>query len=215
VIAVLSMWAAATGHGAIIAGLVIALGIGIAAAALLDNRALAPWLLGAALLLAVPAGAIAATGVHFGGGIGERDYRPAQVADIPADGYELGIGQLIVDLRDLPWQDGQTIPVESDLGIGQMVVSVPENVCVVATSKAKAGEIVVRGDSSDGVDVESDPTHPTGKAPRLELDSSIQFGQVVITDQDPDTITRGGPHHRHNEGVNRDEQQRQREACAA
>jgi phage shock protein PspC (stress-responsive transcriptional regulator) len=216
VIAVLSMWAAATGHGAIVAGLVIALGIGIAAAALLDNRALAPWLLGAALLLAVPAGAIAATDVHFDGGIGERDYHPAQVSDIPADGYELGIGQLVVDLRDIPWQKGQTIPVKSDLGIGQMIVSVPENVCVVTDASAKAGELVVRGSADDGVDVQTEQNHPTGKAPRLELDGSIQFGQVVVTDQDPDVINHVGPGERkHDEGNDPDEQQRQKEACAA
>jgi phage shock protein PspC (stress-responsive transcriptional regulator) len=216
VIAVLSMWAAATGNGAIVAGLVIALGIGIGAAALLDNRALTPWLLGVALLLGVPAGAIAATDVHFDGGIGERDYHPAQVADIPADGYELGIGQLIVDLRDIPWQNGQTIPVKSDLGIGQMIVSVPENVCVVTDATAKAGELVVRGSSDDGVDVQTDQNHPTGKAPRLELDGSIQFGQVVVTDQDPDVINHVGPGERkHDEGNDPDEQQRQKEACAA
>jgi predicted membrane protein len=154
--------------------------------------------------------------VHFDGGIGERDYHPAQVSDIPSDGYELGIGQLVVDLRDIPWQKGQTIPVKSDLGIGQMIVSVPENVCVVTDATAKAGEIVVRGSSDDGVDVQTEQNHPTGKAPRLELDGSIQFGQVVVTDHEPDAINHVGPGSRkHDEGDDPEEQQRQKEACAA
>jgi hypothetical protein len=165
---------------------VIAIGVAIAATAFIaDARRVAPWLLAAALILALPAGAIAAADIRFDGGIGEREYRPAAVTDLPADGYDLGVGQMVVDLRDLAWIEGQTVSLSSELGIGQMIVSVPPDVCVNAEAKGKAGELVVRGQKSDGVDLEIDQSPPTSKAPRLDLDAEIQLGQLVVTDRDP------------------------------
>jgi hypothetical protein len=110
------------------------------------------------------------------------------VADLPEDGYELGTGQLIVDLRDMPWTPGQTIPVSAELGMGQMIVSVPSEVCVVAHATGKAGELLVAGDRSDGFDPEVDQGQPLTNAPRLELDAELQFGQMIVTDRDPDEV---------------------------
>jgi phage shock protein PspC (stress-responsive transcriptional regulator) len=185
-VAACAAWATATGHGTVVAGVVIAIGVAIAATAFIaDARRVAPWLLAAALILALPAGAIAAADIRFDGGIGEREYRPAAVTDLPADGYDLGVGQMVVDLRDLAWIEGQTVSLSSELGIGQMIVSVPPDVCVNAEAKGKAGELVVRGQKSDGVDLEIDQSPPTSKAPRLDLDAEIQLGQLVVTDRDP------------------------------
>jgi phage shock protein PspC (stress-responsive transcriptional regulator) len=188
-VAAIAGWLTATGNGTIVAGIVIAIGLALAATAFFsDARRASPWLLAAALLLALPAGAVAAADIHFDGGIGERDYRPTSIAALPDDGYELGVGQLIVDLRDLPWVEGQTISLDSELGVGQMIVSVPSNVCVDAHAKAKAGELVVRGEKSDGVDTELDQGEPLGSAPRLDLDAEIQLGRLVVTDRDPDEV---------------------------
>ena len=121
-----------------------------------------PWLLASALLLAAPAGAIAAADIHFDGGIGERAYSPASVSDIPADGYEFGVGQMVVDLRELPWAEGQAIP-DSTLG-PRPDDRLGPSVCVDADANAKAGELIVRGETSDGVDAEIDQGEPTGAA---------------------------------------------------
>jgi phage shock protein PspC (stress-responsive transcriptional regulator)/uncharacterized membrane protein len=186
-------WATATGHGSVVAGVVIALGVAIAATAFIgEARRIAPWLLAGALVLGVPAGATAAADVHFDGGIGERNYTPTAVSDVPADGYDFGVGRMVVDLRDLPWANGQAIAVSSSLGIGQMIVSVPSNVCVHAHATGKAGELLIRGDQSDGIDPEVDQGLPRSDAPRLDLDADIQFGQVIVTDQDPDEVDHGG-----------------------
>jgi phage shock protein PspC (stress-responsive transcriptional regulator) len=193
-VAVFAAWATATGHGSVVAGVVIALGVAIAATAFIgETRRIAPWLLAAALVLGLPAGATAAADIRFDGGIGEREYRPIAVTDIPSHGYDFGVGQMIVDLRDLPWTTGQTIPVSSELGVGQMIVSVPSNVCVVAHATGKAGELLVRGDQSDGIDPEIDQGEPRSNAPRLDLDAEIQIGQLIVTDQDPDDVADHGP----------------------
>jgi phage shock protein PspC (stress-responsive transcriptional regulator) len=210
-VAALAAWATATGHGSVVAGVVIALGVAMVATAFIgEARRVAPWLLAAALVLGLPAGATAAADIRFDGGIGEREYRPVAVTDIPSDGYDFGVGQLIVDLRDLPWAMGQTISVSSELGVGQMIVSVPSNVCVVAHATGKAGELLVRGDQSDGIDPEIDQGEPRSNAPQLDLDAEIQIGQLVVTDRDPDAVAEHGPRR-----FDRDQltEESQRQAC--
>jgi phage shock protein PspC (stress-responsive transcriptional regulator) len=192
-IAAIAAWATATGHGTVVAALVIALGVAIAATAFLaDTRRIAPWLLAGALVLGLPAGAVAAADLDFDGGIGEREYQPAALADLPPDGYDFGVGQMIVDLRYLPWQKGQAIAIESKLGVGRMIVSVPSGVCVDAQATAKAGQLLVRGEKSDGIDPEVDQGQPRSDAPRLDLDAEVQLGQLIVTDQAPAAITEHG-----------------------
>ena len=211
-VACVAAWATATGQGDVVAGIVIALGLAIAATAFMggEARRVAPWLLASALVLGAPAGAVAAADIHFAGGIGERSYSPAAVADLPADGYEFGVGQLVVDLRELPWTDGQTVSLDSTLGIGQMIVSVPAHVCVDAEAKVKAGELVVRGETSDGVEAEINQSEPAGSAPRLDLSADLQLGQLVVTYRDPDDLD----HDDLSDSDRSDERDSQREACA-
>lgn len=193
-LAAISAWITATGHGTVVAGIVIALGVGLVAVAFATGvrRRVTSTLLTLALVLGIPAGAVAAAGIDIDGSIGQRTYTPTLPADIPADGYKLGTGQLIVDLRDLPWQQGKTISASAHLGIGQMIVSVPSRVCVVAHATGKAGELVVAGDVSHGIDPDVSQGSPTSNAPRLALDADIQLGQMLVTDQDPDRITSQG-----------------------
>jgi phage shock protein PspC (stress-responsive transcriptional regulator) len=217
-LAVASAWVTATGHGTIVAGVVIAVGVALVAAAFVEGvrRRVLPWLVGAGLLLAIPAGAVAAADVHIDASMGEREYRPAAVADIPEDGYELGMGKLIVDLRDLPWAKGEAIPVSAELGMGQMIVSVPSNVCVVADAEAKAGELLVAGETSDGLNPDVDGSEPQSAAPRLDLDAELQFGQLVVTDRDPDEVDNHGPGprgHGYDNEDNEEVAETQRQVC--
>jgi phage shock protein PspC (stress-responsive transcriptional regulator) len=192
-LAAVSAWTTATGHGTIIAGVVIALGIALIAFAFAPEfrRRSTPLLLTTALVLGIPAGAIAAADIDIDGSIGQRTYTPTAIADVPADGYELGTGQLIVDLRELPWQKGKTIPVSAHLGIGQMIVSVPKNVCVVGHATGKGGELVVAGELSHGVDPDVSLSTPSTDAPRLDLSADIQLGQMIVTDQAPSQAENG------------------------
>ena len=63
----------------------------------------ARWLILPALSLALSAGFVTAAGIDLDGGIGDREYRPTAATDI-RDSYKLGVGELVVDLRqaDLP-----------------------------------------------------------------------------------------------------------------
>jgi phage shock protein PspC (stress-responsive transcriptional regulator) len=198
-LAVVSAWVTATGHGTAIAVTVIFLGLALVAAAFATDvrRRATPPLLVLALVLGIPAGGIAAADIKFDNSVGERTYTPTVATDIPADGYKLGTGQLVVDLRRLPWKQGQTIAASAHLGMGQLIVSVPSRVCVVGHADGKAGELIVAGDVSRGIDPDIDKATPTSNAPRLDLDADIQLGQMTVTDQDPDRIENRGPDYDH------------------
>lgn len=210
-IAAVSAWITATGHGTVVAVAVIALGFVLVAAAFATDvrRRLTPPLVVLALVLGIPAGAVAAADIKFDNSVGQRTYTPTVAADLPADGYKLGTGQLVVDLRQLPWAPGQTIAASAHLGIGQMIVSVPSSVCVVGHTTAKAGDLVVAGDVSNGVDPEVDQGTPTSKAPRLDLDADIQLGQLIVTDEAPDEIDTHGVDYDHHQ----QEADAQRQVC--
>ena len=86
----------ALGGGVIVAGLVIACGVGLVGGAF---RGGARWLIVPALVLALPLGAVAATDLDIRGTWGDRTFHPASVDEL-ADGYDMGIGSLKVDTRD-------------------------------------------------------------------------------------------------------------------
>ena len=97
---------------------------------------------------------MSAAGIDLDGGVGERDYRPTSVVDL-RDTYELGMGELIVDLRqtDLPAGD---VPLDVDLGVGEARVIVPEDVCVATDAEVGIGEVRSFGRHNEGVDVDFD-----------------------------------------------------------
>ena len=210
-VAVLSVWTTATGHGTVVAILVAVLGVSLVTVAFAASvrRRIVPWLVTAGLLLGLPAGAVAAADIHFSGSIGEREYIPTVVSDLPADGYELGTGQMTIDLRRLPWAKSQTIHVTAHQGLGQMIVSVPKNVCIVGHATAKAGELIVGGEVGHGVDAEIDQSQPLTRAPRLDVDADLQFGQLLVTDEAPNEIDSRGVDYDHHQ----QEEDSQRRVC--
>ena len=179
--AMFSAWAGATGHGVAVAGVITAIGVLLALAAF---RGGARWLIAPAVVLAIPLGTVAAADISFGDGVGEREYRPASIESLPAGGFELGVGRLGVDLRELDWGPRTVVELDTDLGIGETVIAIPESVCVAAHATAAAGDIQVAGDSSDGIDAEFDNDVPAEALPRLELDAEVDLGAIRVLNDD-------------------------------
>ena len=149
---------AALGGGAVIAGVVIALGLALIAAAFMGGRR-ARWLVLPAIAIAAPLGFVAASELDIKGGMGERSYRPTSVSELQPR-YKLGAGEMRIDLRDLQLPDGRT-PLNVKMGAGHVVVYVPENVCVSSRVKLGAGYAEVLDRDSSGFDVElAERAHP-------------------------------------------------------
>lgn len=169
--------AAAFGAGAIVAGTVIALGLALVVTAFTGRSR--RWLIVPALALAAPVAAVAAVDLRFEGGVGERDYRPRDVGSIQPR-YELGIGELVIDLRDVRFPSGTT-PLDIDLGMGELRVIVPDEVCVRTDVHVDVGEVRVFGHESGGTDVDwlEQPRNEAG-APELAINADVGLGAVDI-----------------------------------
>jgi phage shock protein PspC (stress-responsive transcriptional regulator) len=175
-IAIGGAWAAAAGGETVVAIVVIASGVAILAGAFLRPIR---WLVLPAMALALSAGAVAASGIDLDGGVGERDYRPASVTDL-RDEYELGMGELIVDLRhaDLPAGD---VPLAVDVGIGEARVIVPDDVCVATDARVGMGEARAFDRDSAGVDVDlEDLPDADAGVTRLLVEADVGIGAVRI-----------------------------------
>lgn len=173
---------AAVGGGTTIAVLAILAGVALVVAGLSGG---ARWLIAPALVLVLPLAIVAAADVRVDGGIGERQYRPATMAELRPD-YELGMGELIVDMRDVDLPAGTTT-MRVQVGIGHTVVRVPEDACVSSDVQIGAGHAQVLDRTNDGLDVDfTQVASPAGDSPRLELEGQVGIGALeVVRGDDP------------------------------
>src|SRR3954452_20039885 len=168
--------AAALGGGVVIAVLAIVAGFALIGTAFVGG---ARWLIVPALALVLPLGVVSAAGIDLHGGVGDRDYRPATMAQV-RDHYELGMGSLVVDLRDVDLPGGTT-DLNVDVGLGKAVLFVPSDVCV--TSKVDVGvgasDVLDRdNDGADGHYVDDSPA-PVGR-PELHIDADVGVGVIEV-----------------------------------
>ena len=182
-------FAVALGWGVPVAVAIIAIGALLVLAAF---RGGARWLIAPAVALAVGAGLAAAADLDWSDGIGEREYQPLSAKAIPADGYKLGIGRLVVDLRDLDWKQARVVRLNVDLGTGQANVFVPERLCVEGSTHVGIGESEVAGERNDGVDVDHGVGSGSAAVPRLEIDADVDIGQLRVINSDTASVDNPG-----------------------
>jgi phage shock protein PspC (stress-responsive transcriptional regulator) len=117
-------------------------------------------------------------------GVGEQFNTPRTVL-AASEPYELGIGSLQLDLTALRIPDGvTTVPVTATVGLGELVVVVPDDVRVIVDADAQLGELRI-----DGVDRINDPSPsfegelPGGPAtgPILDLTLHTNVGAVEVS----------------------------------
>lgn len=117
----------------------------------------------------------------LGGGVGERLERPATVSEL-RDEYVLGIGQLTVDLTDLSAGAlGADARTRVRVGVGQLVVIVPEELPVLVFARATVGNVRVFEDEEGGFGAEREAGPGLdGRGSVLELVLSVGLGEVEV-----------------------------------
>jgi phage shock protein PspC (stress-responsive transcriptional regulator) len=184
-------FAAAAGPAWLVPLLVIAAGVAIVAGAF---SAPFRWLVLPAVSLGLAAGMVAAAGIDLDGGVGERDYRPATTADL-RERYELGIGELVVDLRDTELPAGD-VPLELDLGMGEARLIVPQEVCVATAADVGMGNVSVFGRDNGGIDVDFDESPDADPdTTRILLDAEVGIGEVRVHDEEDELDFRNDDFH--------------------
>ena len=179
--------AAATAvFGAIpMASLVILLGAGLIFAAIQNHRKIAIWMLGAALVIAVPMAVISIADLRIEGSYGERTETPITASEIPNDGYKMAAGAMTIDLRKIQFDSTRdlTLPVRSGFGATRIIV--PDDVCVTGKVDGKAGLAEIRGTESSGAGVDktlNSPSTERGGIRGVNLDAEFKLGYFEVID---------------------------------
>ncbi|MCA1692351.1 MAG: LiaF-related protein, partial [Actinobacteria bacterium] len=115
-------------------------------------RGRARWLIPLGLFLGVALMGASVIDVPIGGGVGERLYRPASLAEVSSP-YRLGAGELTLDLRDLDLS-GSTTTVVASVGVGEILVIVPYGPSVDVDAELGVGELHLLGRHWEGLGVD-------------------------------------------------------------
>jgi phage shock protein PspC (stress-responsive transcriptional regulator) len=126
--------------------------------------------------------AIAMAGATAGSRWEDRVVRtPDSAAQVQAR-YEIGAGELILDLTDvsdLQALDGRTIEVRA--GVGSIEVKLPPGVDVEVSANVGLGDAEVFGDRQDGGGVDITGSHDGGvNVPDLHLDIELGLGEIDV-----------------------------------
>jgi phage shock protein PspC (stress-responsive transcriptional regulator) len=162
---------------ALAAGVAI-IGAAIAAGAMTHRRVGGLIFLGLILLAAF--GVAAVTPVSVSSGVGEKRERPATLTELQSR-YELGIGELNLDLGAVALQSGTT-PVNANVGVGHVLITVPDGVALEIDAQAGVGEVNIFGARDDGFDAHRSVSvaGSTPDAPVLDIEADVGIGNVEV-----------------------------------
>jgi len=167
----------------------IALAAGLAISAVVNG---AWFFVPLVLILGAAAGFLVAAEPSLDGGIGERVIRPSDV-DQAEELHDLAIGELTLDLVDVPLDTDRPVWVNADVGVGRLHVIVPAGAIVELTSEVGTGHVMV-GDREVLAGVRHDDRRtlqalgePTGT---IVLDLRIGIGEIDI-DRDVFAVAAG------------------------
>jgi len=133
-----------------------------------------------ALGLLVAPGAIVAAfvTVPLGGGIGDVEFAPRSVGELRPE-YRLAAGDLWVDLRDFD-PNANPAPITASVGIGRLVVVVPEDRPVEIDARVSGGGLALFGSRQIGTGLGDRIERPTGSARALVLELEVGIGGLVV-----------------------------------
>jgi phage shock protein PspC (stress-responsive transcriptional regulator) len=95
--------------------------------------------------------------------------------------YKLGLGELSIDLRQVPFTAGDEVDLKAELGAGELRVWVPEDVTVVVDASAKAGELHVLNHTEEGINPDISFTDAGSReGGTLNLDLELGLGEISV-----------------------------------
>ena len=141
-----------------------------------------PGLVALGVLLSIATGfAAVAPPEALRGGFGERLHVVSTVDNLE-NRYELGIGDLRLDFSELELTDHRTVTVS--LGAGNLDLVPPEGVPILVTAETGAGEIVLFGETTNGVALEQTyrSTDYNNADARLHIKVEVGAGSIEVNE---------------------------------
>ncbi|CAN5128773.1 hypothetical protein BH18ACT5_BH18ACT5_10290 [soil metagenome] len=149
------------------------LGLGVLVGAFFGR---ARWLIPFGLLL-IPVTAGAGI-VEYGNTAREQTLRPTTFAELESV-YELGVGELTIDLSELPW-NGEAIEVAGSVGVGRLELILPPNVAIEAVTEVGIGASVNPSATEGGLGVEHNYTVGVGAGGTVTANLEVGIGEIEV-----------------------------------
>lgn len=121
------------------------------------------------------------SGIHFGGGVGDATWTPTAVTS--GTSYQLGAGNGVLDLGDLPTEGLSEAKLPAYVGLGELKVVVPEGLTVKVVGHVGLGEILMPGDAGNDPQSGTDLSRSTvvGDGPtEVVVDAGVGIGQLTV-----------------------------------
>lgn len=135
---------------------------------------------------------------------GGDEYWQPNTASAVQSRYEIGVGQIVLDLSKIQQADNGVVdtgsdPIRTELstGMGQVVVVVPRDFAVAVDASVGMGKIELLGQQSDGGDRHLTSEPLDGVAAELELEIHVGVGHVIVTDDPTISEVRDSSRDRH------------------
>jgi phage shock protein PspC (stress-responsive transcriptional regulator) len=130
-----------------------------------------------ALLLVTAAIFVAVFPVHLSRGVGNETYVPASAADLHRS-YNLGVGDLFLDLRNVRLPVGET-KLTTRVDVGGLRVIVPPGAAVRGKADVRLGYLNLFGEANDGRNVDDAVTERGARV--LVLDAHVGAGSLRVS----------------------------------
>ena len=114
-------------------------------------------------------------------GVGSRVAVPLSVSEA-SGGESLGVGEMNVDLRQLDVPESTTAKLKYRMGVGEMVITLPDDIPVRVTASLEGGELDVLDQHRNGGNLSVSVEDPGYRAAtrRIEIDITMGFGNIQV-----------------------------------
>ncbi len=93
--------------------------------------------------------------------------------------YTLDVGNLVIDLRNLPW-DGETVELVATVDAGNLEIRFPDDIAVVGEASVDVGRVSADGRQSAGLGDPSLELDIPGSSGTVLLDARVDVGNIEI-----------------------------------
>jgi phage shock protein PspC (stress-responsive transcriptional regulator) len=109
----------------------------------------------------------------------ERSVTPDTFAEVE-NGYSLDVGNLFIDLTQLPW-NGQTIEMSISVDAGNVELRLPEGVGLIGSAEVSVGRVAGPGRESSGLGNPALMFNTPGPRGTVNLDARVDIGNIEIS----------------------------------
>lgn len=93
--------------------------------------------------------------------------------------YAVDLGNLVIDLRELPW-DGEEIDLVASVDAGNLEIILPPDVGIIGSAEVDVGQVSEPGRTSSGLGAPSLDWNSPGAAGTVILDAEVNLGNIEI-----------------------------------